>query len=245
MLDALPLGLAVLDREGRCVQANPAFAQTVGCDCTGPLGIAALAVAADRDRLTGAIGDVLGWRVLQVACRLRLAVRPDEPAVVTVIRAPVGWGFGALIAVRDIREQIRLEQQVAQATKMQAVGQLAGGIAHDFNNILTAVIGLCDQLLEHRTAADADYDDLAQIRLNAGRAAKLVGQLLAFSRQQTLRPEVFDVATAIGTGRAAAPPARSGPTSTSSSNRAPASSSPIPASSSRCSRTSPSTPATR
>ncbi len=117
--------------------------------------------------------------------------------MVTIIRAPAGWGFGALLAVRDIREQIRLEAQVAQATKMQAVGQLAGGIAHDFNNILTAVLGLCDQLLARRHPGDDDFDDLDQIRVNANRAAKLVGQLLAFSRQQTLRPEILDVADVV------------------------------------------------
>ena len=197
MIEALPLGIAVLDNDGVCYQTNPAFTETVDCDCIGPGKILDLAVAADRPGLARAIGDVLAWRQSQIDCRLRLAVRPDQPAVVTIVRAPAGWGFGALLAVRDIREQIRLEQQVAQATKMQAVGQLAGGIAHDFNNILTAVLGLCDQLLDRRSPGDDDYDDLDEIRVNAGRAAKLVGQLLAFSRQQTLRPEVLDVPAAI------------------------------------------------
>ena len=197
MIDALPLGVAVLDRDGVCYQTNPAFTETVGCDCTGPGGILRLAIPADRPRLARAIADILQWQAPQIDCRLCLAVRPDETAVVTVIRAPTGWGFGALLAVRDIREQVRLEQQVAQATKMQAVGQLAGGIAHDFNNILTAVLGQCDQLLARHAIGSEDHDDLDQIRVNANRAAKLVGQLLAFSRQQTLRPEVLDIAAVI------------------------------------------------
>ena len=197
MIDALPLGVAVLDRQGVCYQTNPAFTETVGRNCTGPGGILELAVEADRAGLAQGIADILAWREDQIDCRLCLAVRPDETAIVTIIRAPAGWGFGALLAVRDIREQVRLEQQVAQATKMQAVGQLAGGIAHDFNNILTAVLGQCDQLLARHAPGTEDHDDLDEIRVNANRAAKLVGQLLAFSRQQTLRPEVLEVAAVI------------------------------------------------
>ncbi len=197
MIDGLPLGIAVLDAAGVCYQVNPAFAETVEYDCVQSGTILKLAVPADRPMLAAAIADILSWRQRQIECRLHLAIRPHELAVVNVIRAPINWGFGALVAVRDIREQVRLEQQVAQATKMQAVGQLAGGIAHDFNNILTAVLGLCAQLLDRHVPGDVDYDDLDEIRINAGRAAKLVAQLLAFSRQQTLRPEVVDVAAAI------------------------------------------------
>ncbi len=197
MIDALPLGVAVLDRSGRCFRTNPAFSETVGYDCTGTGGVLELAVPGDRPALAQAIADILAGRYPQIECRLCLAVRPDETAVVTIVRAPATWGFGALVAVRDIREQIRLERQVAQATKMQAVGQLAGGIAHDFNNILTAVLGQCDQLLARHAPGSDDFADIDQIRVNARRAAKLVGQLLAFSRQQTLRPEVIDVATVI------------------------------------------------
>jgi two-component system, cell cycle sensor histidine kinase and response regulator CckA len=82
---------------------------------------------------------------------------------------------------------------VAQATKMQAVGQLAGGVAHDFNNILTAIIGYCDLMLMRHTPGDSDYDDIQQIRSNSNRAAGLTRQLLAFSRQQTLRPQVLQL----------------------------------------------------
>jgi two-component system cell cycle sensor histidine kinase/response regulator CckA len=82
---------------------------------------------------------------------------------------------------------------VAQATKMQAVGQLAGGVAHDFNNVLTAILGTCDFMLLRHTPGDSDYDDIQQIRANSNRAASLTRQLLAFSRQQTLRPEVLQL----------------------------------------------------
>src|SRR3546814_3108957 len=80
-----------------------------------------------------------------------------------------------------------------QSQKMQAVGQLAGGVAHDFNNLLTAMTGFCDLLLQRHRPGDQSFADVMQIKQNANRAANLVRQLLAFSRQQTLIPRVLDV----------------------------------------------------
>jgi two-component system cell cycle sensor histidine kinase/response regulator CckA len=91
----------------------------------------------------------------------------------------------------DMTEQKTLEVQFAQSQKMQAVGQLAGGVAHDFNNLLTAIIGFCDLLLVRHQPGDPSFADVMQIKQNANRAANLVRQLLAFSRQQTLRPTVL------------------------------------------------------
>ena len=98
-----------------------------------------------------------------------------------------------LIQLVDISTQKILEQQFIQSQKMQAIGQLAGGIAHDFNNLLTAMIGFCDLLLQRYTQNDPSYGDVVQIKQNAGRAANLVKQLLAFSRQQTLKPKVVSI----------------------------------------------------
>lgn len=93
----------------------------------------------------------------------------------------------------DLTEQKNLEKQFTQSQKMQAVGQLAGGIAHDFNNLLTAMIGFCDLLLLRHKPGDHSFADIMQIKQNANRAANLVRQLLAFSRQQTLQPRVLDM----------------------------------------------------
>jgi two-component system, cell cycle sensor histidine kinase and response regulator CckA len=76
---------------------------------------------------------------------------------------------------------------------MQAVGQLAGGMAHDFNNVLTAIIGFSDLLLARHRPTDPAFADIMNIKQNANRAANLVRQLLAFSRRQTLRPEVLSL----------------------------------------------------
>jgi two-component system cell cycle sensor histidine kinase/response regulator CckA len=93
----------------------------------------------------------------------------------------------------DVTERKQLEAQFVQSQKMLAVGQLAGGVAHDFNNLLTAIIGFCDLLLLRSRPGDPAFADIMQIKQNANRAANLVRQLLAFSRQQSLQPRVLDV----------------------------------------------------
>ena len=102
-----------------------------------------------------------------------------------------------MLQLMDISQQKKLEQQFIQSQKMQAVGQLAGGIAHDFNNLLTAMIGFCDLLLQRYMPNDPSYLDVSQIKQNANRAANLVRQLLAFSRQQTLQPRVVNITDAL------------------------------------------------
>jgi len=99
-----------------------------------------------------------------------------------------------LIAVLSDASALKtLEAQFVQSQKMQAIGQLAGGVAHDFNNLLTAISGHCDLLMLRRDKGDPDFADLDQISQNANRAAALVGQLLAFSRKQTLKLETLDL----------------------------------------------------
>lgn len=125
---------------------------------------------------------------------LRLMRRDKEVFVQVTLRRVIEEGNTVLIAVlNDATELKTLEAQFVQSQKMQAIGQLAGGVAHDFNNLLTAISGHCDLLLLRHDQGDQDYGDLVQINQNANRAAALVSQLLAFSRKQTLRPEVLDL----------------------------------------------------
>ncbi len=97
------------------------------------------------------------------------------------------------VIVIDITDRKSMDLELLQAHKMQAIGQLAGGIAHDFNNLLTAMLGFCDLLLLRHSPRDPSFNDIMQIKQNANRAANLVRQLLAFSRQQTLQPKVINV----------------------------------------------------
>ncbi len=99
----------------------------------------------------------------------------------------------ANIFALDTTEQSTLQESFAQSQKMQAIGQLAGGVAHDFNNVLTAIIGYSDLLLSNHRPTDPSFQDIMQIKQNANRAAGLVRQLLAFSRRQTLRPQVLQL----------------------------------------------------
>lgn len=118
---------------------------------------------------------------------------PDAFHQVTLRRYVDHGRPGVLAVVQDATAIKRLEAQFVQSQKMQAIGQLAGGIAHDFNNLLTAISGHCDLLLLRHTKEDKNFADLVQINQNANRAAALVGQLLAFSRKQTLKPERIDL----------------------------------------------------
>ncbi|MBT0956695.1 response regulator [Alphaproteobacteria bacterium KMM 3653] len=119
--------------------------------------------------------------------------RSDQDVYLQITLSPAPEGEGLVAVLSDATELKTLEAQFVQSQKMQAIGQLAGGVAHDFNNLLTAISGHCDLLLLRHDPADSDYSDLVQINQNANRAAALVSQLLAFSRKQTLRPEVLDL----------------------------------------------------
>lgn len=118
---------------------------------------------------------------------------PDTFHQVTLRRVVELGRPGVLAVLQDATAMKLLEAQFVQSQKMQAIGQLAGGIAHDFNNLLTAISGHCDLLMLRHAKEDGDYADLVQIHQNANRAAALVGQLLAFSRKQTLRAERIDL----------------------------------------------------
>jgi two-component system cell cycle sensor histidine kinase/response regulator CckA len=109
-----------------------------------------------------------------------------------------------LVFIRDISERKRLdaekgklEAQLRQAQKMEAIGRLAGGVAHDFNNLLTVILGRSEMLLNRHPSPDRDHHDLELIRGTALRAAGLTKQLLQYSRQQPMRLRVFDLNAAI------------------------------------------------
>ncbi|MEM9359615.1 MAG: ATP-binding protein [Pseudomonadota bacterium] len=104
-----------------------------------------------------------------------------------------GNDAAAIVYVTDTTEERALGHKFAQSQKMEAVGKLAGGIAHDFNNVLTAIIGFSDLLLANHRPTDHAYKNLQNIRSSANHAAGLVKQLLAFSRRQTLEPEVLQL----------------------------------------------------
>jgi len=194
LLSQLPLGLAMADRDGRLLFANAAFMRAAGREGQKPPKYPTdLVTREDKGALSDSIRRFGQGPAASGDIAIRLASQPEEPVSLSLAGVR-GLGEAAvLLGLTDSTEETRLKRQVAQATKMQAVGQLAGGVAHDFNNVLTAILGTCDLMLMRHTPGDSDYDDIQQIRANSNRAASLTRQLLAFSRQQTLRPEVLQL----------------------------------------------------
>jgi two-component system cell cycle sensor histidine kinase/response regulator CckA len=204
-----PVGIALIDRRGHFEEANRALADLFGTTPEHLKGqeLTSLLSEEDRDRVTARLAAAAKGHtdpepteirpegagdktvVLFLGCLDEAAgtMSPPTPA------AEAEGQDGLILYCIDVTEQKSLETQFAQSQKMQAIGQLAGGVAHDFNNLLTAMIGFCDLLLLRSPPNDPAFADIMQIKQNANRAANLVRQLLAFSRQQTLQPRILSV----------------------------------------------------
>ncbi len=194
LLGILPLGLALADRDGRFLFLNEAFCRAVGLPPNSrPIYPGDLVVREDKAAVADSVRRFATGQAMTGDIAVRLRDQPEEPVALTIAGARGLGDAAVLLSIKDNSEESRLKKQVAQATKMQAVGQLAGGVAHDFNNILTGILGHCDLMLMRHTPGDSDYDDIQQVRSNANRAAGLTRQLLAFSRQQTLRPQILQL----------------------------------------------------
>lgn len=100
---------------------------------------------------------------------------------------------GCVHVARDVSERRRLEEQLRQSQKMEAIGRLAGGVAHDFNNMLSVIGGFTEEALAKIGPLDPAADDLREVRSAAERSANLTRQLLAFSRRQPIEPKVVDL----------------------------------------------------
>jgi two-component system, cell cycle sensor histidine kinase and response regulator CckA len=194
LLDVLPIGLALVDRDGRFLTMNEAFRRAARIGGSGtPVYPGDLVVKEDKAAVADAVRRNARGPAMSGDLAVRLARHTGEPVALTIAGLRGLGDAAVLLLLKDNSEEAKLKRQVVQATKMQVVGQLAGGVAHDFNNILTAIIGHCDLMLMRHTPGDSDYDDIQQIKSNSNRAAGLTRQLLAFSRQQTLRPQVLQL----------------------------------------------------
>ncbi|MEA1938824.1 MAG: ATP-binding protein [Pseudomonadota bacterium] len=192
-----PIGIAWLGRDGILAECNTAMAKLLGLELSRIVRKPLVRFVADADR-SGFVAELdaaFAGQRSRPPFEIRLTGKRSFPAQVHTRHLDMGpdGSHGLILHVIDMSEQKNLEAQFAQSQKMQAIGQLAGGVAHDFNNLLTAMIGFCDLLFLRHRAGDPSFADIMQIKQNANRAANLVRQLLAFSRQQTLQPKILDV----------------------------------------------------
>jgi two-component system cell cycle sensor histidine kinase/response regulator CckA len=200
--DHTPMAIATVDRSGTVVRANARFAklaQSLNPDGAASKSIFGTVNARDRHLLIAAInraadgqGDIPPVEAMLDGSRERWG-----QFFVTTVEEDERDAETAIVYLLETTERRTLENQINQSQKMDMVGQLAGGIAHDFNNVLSAIMMANDFLLNAHKPTDPSFQDIMQIKQNATRAATLVRQLLAFSRRQTLRPQVLDLGDAL------------------------------------------------
>ena len=189
-----PMGVAFTDGAAKLTEVNTAFRSFFAAAQPGK-SLADLIDPNDRGRALDLIAKAAKGETNLGAVEVRGLGQGDRMAELFAHPAPEGK---AVLYLLDISEQKALEIKFAQSQKMQAVGQLAGGVAHDFNNLLTVIIGNSEFLLMRHQAGDPSFKEINEIHQNALRAATLVGQLLAFSRKQTMQPKVLAVRDVVG-----------------------------------------------
>ena len=193
--DDSPVGIVVLDSAGLIVDANATFRRMVGeeSDLTGGRRLLDFVGSEDSEKLSALLAA-------PNAEMTPLSIRLEAGRRVEVYRggpgegpggAPRGDTAGSIVYLLSAKERAPHNDELAQSKKLQAVGQLAGGIAHDFSNLLTTVIGYCDLLLLRHGDDEETSADIMLIKRSANRAANLVRQLLAFSRQQRIQPKIL------------------------------------------------------
>jgi two-component system cell cycle sensor histidine kinase/response regulator CckA len=200
--DHTPMAIATVDRAGAVVRANARFAklaQSLSPDGAAGKSIFRAVNARDRNLLIAAINQAAEGQgdIPPVEAMLEGAKERWGQFFVTSVEEDERETEAAIVYMLETTERRALENQINQSQKMDMVGQLAGGIAHDFNNVLSAIMMANDFLLNAHKPTDPSFQDIMQIKQNATRAATLVRQLLAFSRRQTLRPQVLDLGDAL------------------------------------------------
>jgi two-component system, cell cycle sensor histidine kinase and response regulator CckA len=188
-------GIVVHER-GRILQANRAFAEMVDLPVAELVGraIESLVAPDEKESIVERLRNPTDEKYETAMLR-----KDGSRFAVEVQAKDIRYGDATVrvAAVRDISDTRRLEDQLRQAQKMEAIGRLAGGIAHDFNNLLTTVLGYSDLILHELKEEDPLAAEIGEIRKAAERAAGLTRQLLAFSRKQILAPQVLDLNGAV------------------------------------------------
>lgn len=188
--------------EGRFLDINPAGVELFGYGSKEELmnvniGKDIYAYPQDRKRFSDLVALTGYAKDYEVLMRRKNGDKLWVLITSTALRDRKGNLTGYRGVIRDVTEHKKLEQQLLQSQKMEAIGLLAGGIAHDFNNILTAIIGYGNLLKKQLKDNDRQRGYAEQVLESANRAARLTKSILAFSRKQVLKPEAVDLNAAI------------------------------------------------
>ena len=202
IFEVLPVGVWVADRDGNLLSNNPEGLRIWG----GPtVGARVWDGCRVRRMPSGEEIKLEDWALLRTVREgvsideelLEIDALDGEQRLILLSTAPVldedGTISGALVVNQDITDRKRLEAQLHQAMKMEAIGRLAGGVAHDFNNLLTGIMGNVELAMLDLSPGDPLFEVLIEVGDAAGSAAELTRQLLAFSRKQLIRPKVLDL----------------------------------------------------
>jgi hypothetical protein len=205
ILEAAHDAILTIDSSLNIREFNPAAEEMFGYARLDILGKKAelLLSAADRSAALGALADYLktGRGPLagrQLELRGQRADGAEFPLELSVARMGADRSIELAAFVRDITERHALEEQLRQSQKLEAIGRLASGVAHDFNNILMSIMGAADVLLMQLSREDPARDEAGEIKQSVVRGAGLTRQLLAFSRRQATRPQLFALAEVVG-----------------------------------------------
>jgi PAS domain S-box-containing protein len=195
---ASPVGIYESDTHGAITYGNPQVLRIFGLSEADALGHGWLARLHPDDVEPVTTGWAAALREQrEYAHEYRLVMTDGTIRWVNCRSAPLHDGEGRMVGnvgtIEDITLRKELEAQLRQSQKMDAVGQLAGGVAHDFNNLLTVIKMNVELALEDLGAEHPLHADILEVARAAGRAAALTRQLLAFSRQQVLQPQVIDL----------------------------------------------------
>ena len=191
--------ISIADADGRLVYVNAGFERNTGYRREEVLGrTPAVTVSSGSDavafeRVRDLVEERGNWSG-EILRRRKDGSEYREAVTVSLIRDAAGRNAGSVAAGRDITREREVEAQLAQAARMEAIGQLAGGVAHDFNNLLTAILGYASMLGDALEPGTQPAADLAEILAAARRAQSLTSQLLAFGRRALLQPRIVDPA---------------------------------------------------
>jgi PAS domain S-box-containing protein len=195
-----PIPIMIHAEDGRIIQMNRAWQEQSGYSAGDLSTIGDWAEKARAGLRPDGNKDIEGLYALESAtdgCELPIRTASGQLRTWVFSSARLGpmpgGGRTAITMAMDSTERRSLERQLAQAQKMEAIGQLAGGVAHDFNNLLTVISGYSNLLLESLAEIDPAAQQVKEIALAADRAAALTRRLLAFSRTQILEPANVDI----------------------------------------------------